>query len=632
MSRSPLQLELQPLFRRIPWHRIAAVSHELRPYLSPVRRDLILALLCSLGSVLMVIARPWPIKIVLDYAILPTGRVKWVFPFHLIKGYGAMGVVTIACAFLFLISLLWGLFTYYQRYLVSSAGQKVTYALRRRLFAHLQRLSLVYHRRQRVGDLLLRATGDTQMLREMLVDASLVIITESMTLVAMLVVMLILDWQLTMISIAVFPLLSVAVFHISDGIRVAVRRQRKKEGRVATLFGEMLQSIAVIQVFGRETYGEERFRGSNQQALRQSLRTVRMEANLERISEVLIAVGTGGVLWFGVDRVLDGILTPGDLVVFTSYLNGMYRPLRRIARVTGRVSKATVCAERVFSVLRTDDRVRVSSRAVPAPRLSGRMTFKEVGFSYEHGRPVLHDVSFTAKPGRTVAMVGPNGAGKSTLVGLIPRLFDASEGTITADGHKLSGYTLDTLREQIGVVLQESLLFAGSVRDNIAYGKPDATFDEIVAAARLAEAHEFIATLRDGYDTVIGERGSTLSVGQRQKIAIARAIIKDPVFLILDEVTAALDPASTAQLNDTLARLSRGRTTFRITHRLTEIQHANLILVFQHGTITQRGTHAELMAVPGWYRSVFELQAAEGDAPMPATDGAPQAFAASGSR
>ncbi len=614
MSRAP-RLELQPLFRQIPWHRLAAVGRELRPYLAPVRRELILALLCSIGGVVMVIARPWPIKIVLDYAILPTGRVRWVFPFHLIKGYGAMGVVTIACVFLFLVTLLWGLFAYYQRFLIAGAGQKITYALRRRLFAHLQRLSLSYHHRQRVGDMLLRATGDTTMLREMLVDASLITITESLTLIAMVTVMLLIDWQLTMISVAVFPLLSVAVFHISGEMRTAVRRQRKKEGRVATLFGEMLQSVAVIQVFGREAYGEERFKGSNQQALRQGMRTVRLEANLERVAEALIALGTGAVLWFGVARVLDGILTPGDLVVFTAYLGGMYRPLRRIARVTGRLSKATVCAERVFAVLRTDDRVKVSPRAVPAPRLSGRLTFKHVAFSYVHGQPVLRDVSFTVRRGRTVALVGPNGAGKSTLCALIPRLFDPSEGAITADGQKLSGFTLDSLREQIGFVLQESLLFAGTVRDNIAYGKPDATLDEIVAAARLAEAHDFIAARPHGYDTVVGERGGTLSVGQRQKIAIARAIIKDPVFLILDEVTAALDPASAAQLNGTLARLGRGRTTFRVTHRLTEIQAADDILVFQHGIVSQRGTHAELMSQAGWYRTVFDLQAAERDLP-----------------
>jgi ABC-type multidrug transport system fused ATPase/permease subunit len=361
------------------------------------------------------------------------------------------------------------------------------------------------------------------MLREMVVDAVMVILSEFLVLLAMLCVMFAIDWQLTLISVAVLPLLAVAVFHISGNLRTAVRRQRKKEGRVASLFGEMLQSIAVIQAFGREAHSEDRFKGSNQQALRQGLRTVRLEANLERVAEALIALGTGGVLWFGVDRVLDGVLTPGDLVVFTAYLASMYRPLRRIARLTGRLSKAMVSSERVFSVLGVREHVKVHPHAPPAPPLRGRLTFKHVSFAYEPGRPVLRDVSFTVGPGRTVALVGPNGAGKSTLCALIPRLLDPTEGQITVDGQKISRFSLESFRDQIGVVLQEPLLFAASVRDNITFGKPEATMDEIVAAAELAEAHDFITKLPDGYDTVVGERGGTLSVGQRQKIAIARA-------------------------------------------------------------------------------------------------------------
>jgi ABC-type multidrug transport system fused ATPase/permease subunit len=627
MKLGNLRIELHPLFRDLRWQRLSAVTRELRPYLKPVRRDLLLAVLCSIGGVLMVIARPWPTKMVLDYAILPTGRVKWVFPYHLMKGYGAMGVVTIACAFLFVVTLLWGLFAFYQRYLIAGAGQKVTYALRRRLFAHLQRLSISYHHRQRVGDLLLRATGDTTMLREMVVDAVMVILSEFLVLLAMLCVMFAIDWQLTLISVAVLPLLAVAVFHISGNLRTAVRRQRKKEGRVASLFGEMLQSIAVIQAFGREAHSEDRFKGSNQQALRQGLRTVRLEANLERVAEALIALGTGGVLWFGVDRVLDGVLTPGDLVVFTAYLASMYRPLRRIARLTGRLSKAMVSSERVFSVLGVREHVKVHPHAPPAPPLRGRLTFKHVSFAYEPGRPVLRDVSFTVGPGRTVALVGPNGAGKSTLCALIPRLLDPTEGQITVDGQKISRFSLESFRDQIGVVLQEPLLFAASVRDNITFGKPEATMDEIVAAAELAEAHDFITKLPDGYDTVVGERGGTLSVGQRQKIAIARAVIKEPVFLILDEPTAALDPASAAQLNHTLTALAAGRTTVRATHRLAEVQTADLILVLQNGEVVQRGAHDQLIAEPGWYRTVSTLQAAVGEAQPTARAAVASAFA-----
>lgn len=317
------------------------------------------------------------------------------------------------------------------------------------------------------------------------------------------------------------------------------------------------------------------------------------------------------MLWFGVARVLSGILTPGDLLVFTAYLSGMYRPLRRISRVTGRLAKASACAERVFSVLREDDRVKVHRGAAEAPAFEGRVRFKNVCFEYRKGVPVLRDVSFTTKPGRTVAIVGPNGAGKSTMCGLLPRLFDPLSGSITIDGKKISRYTLDSLREHIAVVLQHPMLFRGTVAENIAYGKPEATEEEIVAAAEAADTDNFIRGLPDGYDTVIGERGDTLSGGQRQKIAIARAMIKNPSVLILDEPTASLDASSAAQLNRTLRRLSRHRTTIRVGHRLSELRNSNLILVIEDGRVTQSGKHEELVQQDGWYRKVYRLQSGE---------------------
>ncbi|MFQ5667441.1 MAG: ABC transporter ATP-binding protein [Candidatus Binatia bacterium] len=605
------RVRLNPLFRELRTRRLLAAARELRPYLSPVKQELAFAVLCSIGGVLMVTVRPWPIKMVLDYAILPAGRVKWRFPYYLLKGYGAMGVTTIACGLLIAVTLLWGLFVYTQRYLVASAGQKVTFDLRRQLFSHLQRQSIAFHRQQRVGDLLLRATGDTNMLREMVVDATFTVLTEFLVLAAMLGVMLYMDWQLTMVSLAVLPLLGLTVFRISGNLRAAVRTQRKNDSRVATRFGEMLQGVAVIQAFGREAHEEDRFKGSNRQSLRAGLRTVRLEANLQRVAEVLIAVGTGAVLWLGVRRVLAGILTPGDLVVFTHYLAGMYRPIRRVARVTGRISKATICADRVFAVLREDRRVKVHRDALPAPHFHGRVTFKQVSFSYHPGTPVLRDVSLTLLPGQTVAIVGPNGSGKSTLCALLPRLFDPAAGTITIDGEKVNRFTLESVRAQIGVVLQEPLLFAGSIGENIAYGKPEATREEIMSAARAASAHDFIMALPDGYDTVVGERGGTLSGGERQKIAIARAMIKDPSVLVLDEPTAALDATSAVQVNVALARLSHRRTTLRVSHRLAEVRDADLIAVLRDGVIAQRGSHEELIAEPGWYRSVFQLQEAE---------------------
>ncbi len=590
---------------------------DLAPYLRPVRREIWAAIACSVGVVITAVARPWPIKIVFDYALLPDQRVKWVFPYALIKGYGPMGVASIACGLLLLISLLWGLFTYLQRYLIASAGQKVTYGVRRKLFAHLQRLSLGYHRRQRMGDLLFRVTGDVNMMREMFVDAVVIIFSEGLVLVTMLVVMFAIDWQLTMISVAVLPLLMLSVFRLSGELRSAVRKNRQREGRVAALVGEMLQAIAVIQVFGREEYEEEKFLASNRRNLNQGLRTVRLEAKLERISEIMIAVGTGGVLWMGVARVMAGILTPGDLIVFTTYLANMYRPLRRVARVSGRLSKATVCAERVLAVLHTDECVKTKGDALPAPPLGGRVTFKHVSFAYRRGTPVLTDVSFTARPGKMVAIVGPNGAGKSTLCAMLPRLFDPDEGTITLDGEKIHRFRIDSVREQIGVVMQHPLLFEGTIASNIAYGKMDASREEIEEAARLADAHDFISNLPEGYDTHVGERGDTLSGGQRQKIAVARAMIKKPAILVLDEPTAALDASSAAQLNQTLKRVAVGKTTFRVGHRIAELRDSDVIVVIEQGRVSQMGTHEELVRQGGWYAEMNRLQGSEPAATSP---------------
>jgi len=603
-----VEVELNPLLRSLRWGTVRRLFLDMAPYLGAVRRELGLALACSVGTVMMVIARPWPIKMVFDYALGSEDRIRWDFPYSLLKGYGASGIAGIACGLLLAISLIWGLFSYMQRFLIASAGHEVSFLLRRRLFLHLQRLALTFHRRQRIGDLVMRTTTDTTMMREMMVEALVVFATSVLTITAMIGVMAYVDWQLTIISLSVLPLLSLSMLRLSGELRTAVRKQRSREGRMAAHIGETLGAIAVVQVHGREAEEASRFGEANKRTLRQGLRTVKLEASLERSSEIMIAIGTGLVLWFGTERVMSGILTPGDLLVFTSYLASMYKPLRKISQVASRVSKARVCAERVFALLNVDDRVHVSKNAVEAPRFEGRVSFRHIEFEYRPGVPILSDVSVTVKPGQTLAIVGSNGAGKSTLCSMLPRLFDPSSGTITVDGEKITSFTLESLREQIGVVLQQPILFATTIRENIAYGKPDATDDEIVAAAKLADAHDFIESLKDGYFTEVGERGDTLSGGQRQKIAIARAMVKDPPILILDEPTAHLDATSAAHLNRTLAKISAGKTTLRVAHRLSEVRSARRVLVLEHGRAVQYGTHEELVRRPGWYRDTWQLQ------------------------
>lgn len=608
-----VEVEINPLLRSLRWTRLRRLYEDMAPYLFAVRRELWLALACSIGTVMMVVARPWPIKMVFDFALGSEDRIRWVFPYSMLKGYGATGIAAIACALLLGISMMWGLFSYLQRFLIASAGHEVSFLLRRRLFLHLQRLALTFHRRQHIGDLVMRTTSDTTMMREMMVEALVVFATAALTIVAMIGVMACVDWQLTIISLSVMPLLALSMFRLSGELRSAVRKQRSREGRMASHIGETLGAIAVVQVHGREAAEASRFGEANKRSLRQGLRTVKLEASIERTSEVMIAIGTGLVLWFGTQRVMSGILTPGDLLVFTSYLASMYKPLRKISQVASRVSKAQVCAERVFSLLAVDERVHVSRNALPAPRLEGRVSFRHIGFSYRPGTPALEDVSLTIKPGQALAIVGSNGAGKSTLCSMLPRLFDPSSGSITIDGEKITSWTLESLRDQVGIVLQQPILFATTIRENIAYGKPDATDEEIVAAARLADAHDFIIALPDGYDTEVGERGDTLSGGQRQKIAIARAMVKNPPILILDEPTAHLDATSAAHLNRTLAKISAGKTTMRVAHRLAEVRKARRILVLDQGRAVQYGTHDELLSQPGWYRDTWILQ--EGDAP-----------------
>jgi len=603
-----MRLKKNPFFENLGWRRLSRLVYYFRYDLRHVRGELTLALVCTLGTTLTVLARPWPLKIVFDYALIPKHRSRWALPFVDVKGYGPMGVATVSCALLLVIALLWGLFSYYQSYLLASAGQRLTYTVRRRFFAHLQRLSLSVHTAHKTGDLVLRATGDTNMLREMLVDSALIILSEFLVVFAMLGVMFYMDWQLTTVSLAVIPLMTLTAFRFSHELREAVRLQRQRDGRMASLLSEVLHAITVVQAFGRQAHEDERFGEFNKRSLKLGLRAVRLEAGLERTVEVLVAIGTGGVVWFGVRRVLEGYLTPGDLLVFTGYLTGMYKPLRRVARLTARLSKATVCGERVADILAIDERVKEHKGAPLAPAFAGEVSFHAVHFHYRPDRAVLKNVTLRVQPGQLVGVVGPNGAGKSTLLGLVPRLYDPAEGKIRIDGENIQDFTLDSLREQIGIVLQQPILFGASIRENIAYGKPDATMDEIVAVARAADIHDFIAGLPDGYETIVAEGGATLSGGQRQKIAIARAIIKDPPILLLDEPTTSLDAESAAEVNTTLERLRRGKTAFRVAHRLDEVAGADLIVVLYDGQIIEKGRHPELARAGGWYQKIYDLQ------------------------
>ena len=544
------------------------------PHLRPHRRRMILAWLFMLGATAAYLAKPWPLKLIFDYALLPTeGAANGLF-----AGWSASALVAFAATAVLVIALLRGIFGYGQTYLTAYIGQRVIASVRKRLFRHIQRLSHSFHDEQHSGDLLLRLTGDIQLLRDLLVNAVLLITERLLVMVAVAAIMLWMDWQLALVALAVMPALALVSFRVSGKIRQATRKQRRRESRTANILAETISAVPVIQAFAREEWEDERFDRQHKASLKAGLKATRLEANLNRVVEVILAGGTAAVLWFGVHRVMAGALTPGDLLVFTAYLTALYKPIRKLATLTSRLAKSAVCGERLIAILETRPEITDLPDARPAPPFQGDIVFDHVVFGYDAARPVLDGASFHIPAGKTAALVGGSGAGKSTIARLLLRFYDPQSGQIRIDGGDIRGYTLHSLRSQISIVMQQPHLFALSIRDNIAYGRLEASDEEIERAARLACAHDFITTLPDGYDTVLAEGGASLSAGQRQRIAIARAIVRDAPIVILDEPMTGLDLDSEAAVQLALERLTAGRTCLLITHDPANAARADIIL------------------------------------------------------
>jgi ATP-binding cassette subfamily B multidrug efflux pump len=522
-----------------------------------------------------------------------------------------LGVIFLVVGGLVGLALARGLFTFLQGYLAERASQGVAYDLRDALFERIERLSFSYYDRVQTGQLVTRLTSDVEQIRTFAGSGVVQLANAVVMLMGATALLLYLDWQLALVALAIVPVIALLLVRFVGRIRPLFREVQQTLGRLNTVLQEDLSGVRVIRAFAREDYETARYRSVNDELLQKNLTTVRVFSNNFPFVFLFANLGTLAIIWFGGWQVIGGRLSVGELVAFNTLLGFMLFPILTIGFLSASISRAGASSQRVFDVLDAPLDVTDGPDASPLPPVSCRVDFDNVSFRYPGSdRDILSGVSFTAEPGQTVAILGTTGSGKSTLVNLIPRFYDVTGGAVRLDGHDVRDVTLSSLRSQIGIVLQETRLFSGTVRDNVAFGKPGATDKEVVAAARAAQAHDFITGLSEGYDTVIGERGIGLSGGQRQRIAIARALLVDPRLLILDDSTSAVDAETEAAIQETLDRLMREkhRTVFVIAQRVSTVRDADLILVLDGGRIAARGTHQELLRESELYNEILGSQ------------------------
>jgi ATP-binding cassette subfamily B protein len=572
------------------------------------QRVLIAGSLCALFvEVGLRTLEPLPLKFVLD-RVLDVKHAKGRLAFAFLEGQSSTTLIMMAALAFVAITGLRALASYANTVGLSLAGNRVLSEVRARVYRHLQGLSLSFHHKARSGDLVLRVMSDVNMLKDVTVTAALPLLANLLLVVAMIAMMFWLHWQLALVAMALLPLFWLWTARFSRRIQKAARSQRKRESAMAATASEAMSAIKTVQALSLEAVFADSFLSRNNESQKEDVKSARLTAGLGRSVGFLTAASYALVLWYGARLVLSHELTPGELLMFLAYMKNAFRSIEDFARYTGRLAKASAAGERVIDLLENTPEVCDLPSARPAPAFEGKVRFEGVSFAYEPGRFVLDHVDFEASPGQHIAIVGSSGIGKSTLVSLLLRFYDPAQGTVRIDGRDIREYTLASLRAQICVVLQDTLLFAASVRDNIAYGSPQASPEAIEAAARLANAHDFIESLPQGYETVLGERGVTLSGGQRQRIAIARAAVRRAPILILDEPATALDEENQRIILEAIQRLARDRTTFCITHDLLLAARADQILFLEKGRVLERGTHAALLQFNGRYAALFRLQ------------------------
>jgi ABC-type multidrug transport system fused ATPase/permease subunit len=581
----------------------------IRELVRPYTGWLVIVLIAMLIETAMSLASPWPLKVVIDSVLSSHPLPEWL---RVLKDFSVGdskgGLALLAGIGVVLIAIVGAIATYIDNYYTESVGQWVANDLRIRIYDHLQRMSLSYFDKQQTGTMLSTITSDVATVQNFASSNTLSLLVDILTIAGVLGLMFWLNWDFALIAVAVTPFLLMFVSRFKKAVKKATHEVRLHQADIVSVVQEGLESVRVVKAFGRESLEDSRLGDVSHATVEAALKARRVKSLLSPIVSVVVALCTAVVLWRGASLILSDVMTVGVLTVFLAYLGKFFKPVQDLAKNTNAIAQAAVSLERIKRILDTDDVIKDRPDAQTLETTEGTISFEHVAFGYDPGAPVLKDVTFVVEAGQKLGVVGTTGGGKSTVVSLIPRFYDVDGGHVLIDGVDVRQYTKESLRSQVGFVLQETVLFFGTIKSNIGYGRAGASDAEIVEAAKLANAHDFISAMPEGYDTLVGERGLTMSGGQRQRIGIARAIVRNSPILILDEPTAALDTESERLVMEGLSKLMKGRTVITIAHRLSTIRDADKIIVLDGGIVAEQGTHDELLKLGGIYADLHRIQ------------------------